>query len=156
MHASVTPSMCLILDAPFTERELQHAVAAIDASSCLGDDDLTKFFFTDFWDVLKGPLLLGIQHVFETGYMPPSMSTGIISLIPKGGDACDLRQWRPITLLSTFYKILAHLISARLKPLLPDLIHDSQTAFIQERVVSWIILLPSMRPLNGPIILHNH
>ena len=51
MHASVTSSMSLILDTPFTERELQHAVAAIDASSCPGDDGLTKFFFTEFWDV---------------------------------------------------------------------------------------------------------
>ncbi|MCO5556690.1 hypothetical protein L7F22_010241 [Adiantum nelumboides] len=33
--------------------------------------------------------------------MPQSMSSGIISLIPKGGDVSTLRRWRPITLMSS-------------------------------------------------------
>ena len=77
MHASLTPSMCLALDTPFSELELQRAVSAIDASSCPRDDGLSKFFFSEFWDVLKAPLLLGIQHIFDTGYMPPSITASI-------------------------------------------------------------------------------
>ncbi|MCO5554775.1 hypothetical protein L7F22_008309 [Adiantum nelumboides] len=67
--------------------------------------------------------------------MPPSMSSGIISLIPKGGDASTLRQWRPITLMSSVYKIFARMITARLRPFLPDLIHSSQTRFVQDRSI---------------------
>ncbi|MCO5571134.1 hypothetical protein L7F22_024867 [Adiantum nelumboides] len=58
-----------------------------------------------------------------------------LSLIPKGGDAYTLRQWRPITLMSSVYKILARMISARLRPLLLDLIHSSQTGFVQDRSI---------------------
>lgn len=55
------------------------------------------------------------------------MCSGLIDLIPKGG-GCTLRnQWRPIALLSSVYKILARLLSARLQPLMPTLIHGSQT-----------------------------
>ena len=46
-----------------------------------------------------------------------------------------LRQWRPITLLSSSYKLLAHLISARLKPFMHLIIHGSQTAFVQDRCI---------------------
>ncbi|MCO5612412.1 hypothetical protein L7F22_066679 [Adiantum nelumboides] len=60
---------------------------------------------------------------------------GHISLIPKGGDASTLRQWRPITLMSSVYKILARMISARFRPFLPDLIHSSQTGFVQDRSI---------------------
>ncbi|MCO5554648.1 hypothetical protein L7F22_008181 [Adiantum nelumboides] len=67
--------------------------------------------------------------------MPQSMSSGIISLIPKGGDTSTLRQWRPITLMSSIYKILARMITARLRPLLSDLIHSSQTCFVQDRSI---------------------
>ncbi|MCO5569621.1 hypothetical protein L7F22_023337 [Adiantum nelumboides] len=67
--------------------------------------------------------------------MPQSMSSGIISLIPKGGDASTLRQWRLITLMSSAYKILARMITARLRPFLPDLIHSSQTGFVQDRSI---------------------
>ncbi|MCO5588390.1 hypothetical protein L7F22_042345 [Adiantum nelumboides] len=67
--------------------------------------------------------------------MPRLMSSGLISLIPKGGDASTLRQWRPITLMSSVYKILARLITARLRPWLSDLIHLSQTSFVQDRSI---------------------
>ncbi|MCO5567904.1 hypothetical protein L7F22_021600 [Adiantum nelumboides] len=52
---------------------------------------------------------------------------------PMDGDAFTLRQGRPITLMSSVYKILARMISARLRPFLPDLIHSSQTGFVQDR-----------------------
>ena len=31
------------------------------------------------------------------------------------------------------YKIIAKMISTRIRPLLPDLIHDMQTSFVQDR-----------------------
>ncbi|MCO5563935.1 hypothetical protein L7F22_017587 [Adiantum nelumboides] len=59
------------------------------------------------------------------------MSSNIISLILKDGDASTLRQWRPSTLMSLVYKILARKIIARLRHFLPNLIHSSQTGFVQ-------------------------
>lgn len=67
--------------------------------------------------------------------MPRSLCSGLISLLPKGGDSTLLRQWRPITLLSTVYKIFATMLAARARPFLPDIIHGSQTAFIQDRCI---------------------
>ena len=131
----VTSDMSASLMRPFTDIELRAAVASLDASSCPGDDGLTRQFFLEYWDFLHQPLLLGLQQMFDTGSMPPSMTSGLIALIPKGGDPSLLRQWRPITLLSSSYKLMAHLISARLQPLMPLLIHGSQTAFIQDRCI---------------------
>ncbi|MCO5600623.1 hypothetical protein L7F22_054738 [Adiantum nelumboides] len=88
-----------------------------------------------YWDFISQPLQEGLQEIFDTGIMPQSMSSGIISLIPKGGDASTLRQWRPITLMSSVYKILARMITSPLRPYLPDLIHSSQTGFVQDRSI---------------------
>ncbi|MCO5610831.1 hypothetical protein L7F22_065073 [Adiantum nelumboides] len=53
----------------------------------------------------------GLQHIFHTGCMPQSMSLGILSLIPKGGDASTLRQWRPLTLMSSDRSILDNVVT---------------------------------------------
>ena len=117
------------------EQELREAVDALQLGSCPGDDGLTRQFFTVHWDVVSGPMLRGLQEILDTGTMPRSLCSGLISLIPKGGDGTSLRQWRPITLLPTVYKILAHMLAARVRPYLPDLIHGSETTFIQDRCI---------------------
>ncbi|MCO5586555.1 hypothetical protein L7F22_040496 [Adiantum nelumboides] len=67
--------------------------------------------------------------------MPQSMSSSIISLTPKGGDASTLGQWRSITLMSSVYKNLARMINARLRPFLSYSIHSSQIGFVQYRSI---------------------
>ncbi|MCO5607951.1 hypothetical protein L7F22_062153 [Adiantum nelumboides] len=85
---------------PFSLQEVTNAVHGLDGASCLGDDGLTCQFFLQYWDLVSQPLQEGLQEIFDSGIMPQSMSSGIISLIPKGGDA-STRQWRPITLMSS-------------------------------------------------------
>lgn len=119
--------MATVLLVSFSMPQLNDAITAVDAP---GDDGLTRQFFSEFWDMLQAPLLRRLQQIFDSGFMSPSLCSGLISLIRKGDDSTSLRQWRPITLLSSIYKILARLISARLCPFMQDLIHGSQTAFI--------------------------
>ena len=70
------------------------------------------------------------------GNMPQEWNEGLIYMIPKtNGQLEELRNWRPITLLNVIYKILAKMIARRLQPYLSELIHDSQTGFIQERSI---------------------
>ena len=78
---------------PFSKQEMHDAVRGLDGASCLGDDGLTRQFFLQHWDLIFEPLRLGFQHIFDSGSMPPSLSAGLISLIPKGGDTSSLRQW---------------------------------------------------------------
>ncbi|MCO5552848.1 hypothetical protein L7F22_006366 [Adiantum nelumboides] len=94
----------------------------------------------------------------RNGNEPQSISSGIFSLIPKGGDASTLRQWRPITLMSSVYKILARMISAQLRPFLPDLIHSSQIGFVQDRsipdnVVTFYEVVESARQTDQPTVI---
>ena len=110
---------------PFSIQEMHDAVRGLDGASCPGDDGLTRQFFLQHWDLVFEPLRLGFQHIFDSDSMPPSLSVGLISLIPKGGDTSSLRQWRLITLMPSVYKILARMLRARLRPFLPDLIHSS-------------------------------
>ncbi|MCO5590491.1 hypothetical protein L7F22_044461 [Adiantum nelumboides] len=129
----VSDDMQTAIMRPFSLQEVTDAVHGLDGAPCPGADGLTRQFFLQYWDLVSWPLQEGLQEIFDTGVTPQSMSSGINSLIPKGGDASTLRQWRPITLMSLVYKILAWMITSQLRPFLPDLIHSSQTGFVQDR-----------------------
>ena len=53
----VQPSMSEALLAPFTVSEMQDAVRDIDGQKCLGEDGLSRAFFTTFWEQIHQPLL---------------------------------------------------------------------------------------------------
>ena len=68
--------------------------------------------------------------------MPEEWKEGLFCLIPKGDGASeDIRAWWPITLLNTIYKFYAKVLVLRLQPLLPDIIHTSQTGFMLDRSI---------------------
>ncbi|KAJ8397772.1 hypothetical protein AAFF_G00434610 [Aldrovandia affinis] len=43
------------------------------------------------------------------------MQKGVLVLLHKGGDRAELGNWRPLTLLTTDYKVLAKVATARLR-----------------------------------------
>ena len=60
----------------------------------------------------------------------------MISLIPKKDKSLlELKNWRPISLLQTDYKIVAKCLASRLQSALKKLIHSDQTGFIKGRYV---------------------
>ena len=62
--------------------------------------------------------------------------SGIISLSPKKNKLRTfLKNWRPITLLTVDYKLLAKALALRLQTILPDYIDESQFGYIKDRYI---------------------
>ena len=53
-------------------------------------------------------------------------------------DPKHIENLRPITLLSTFYKIASGVLTARLKPIFDSLIQDWQKAYLPDRYIGEI------------------
>ena len=67
--------------------------------------------------------------------MSNSQKRGILSLIYKKNDKTDLSNWRSISLLNTDYKLLAHVLAARLKKVINKIISPEQTGYIKGRFI---------------------
>ena len=61
---------------------------------------------------------------------------GIINLIPKRDeDPRTLKNWRPISLLNTDYKIITKILANRIKKVLPSVINPDQVAYLKKRFI---------------------
>ena len=101
-----------------------------------GTDGLPVNFYRMLWDDLKELVCSVFNTCFNDGELCPSMKRGIITLLPKKGkDTLFLKNWRPISLLNTDYKILAKVLSTRLQKVLPSIIHGDQTGFLKDRYI---------------------
>ena len=72
-----------------------------------------------------------------------SLNSTFLVLIPKKEGAEDLRDFRPISLVGSVYKLLAKVLANRLKLVIGEVISDSHQAFIQGRQILDDVLIAS-------------
>lgn len=66
-----------------------------------------------------------------------------IALLPKVTGADRMSQFRPISLCSTVYKVIARIIKNRLRRIIPDAFQLNQAGFVQGRLLCENVLLAS-------------
>ncbi|GKA08676.1 RNA-directed DNA polymerase, eukaryota [Tanacetum coccineum] len=76
------------------------------------------------------------------GEIPNGCNSNFIALIPKILDANMVKDFRPISLIGSLYKIIAKILANRLVGVLGDLVNEVQSAFVADRQI-----------LDGPFIL---
>ncbi|CAM2106947.1 unnamed protein product [Caretta caretta] len=100
-----------------------------------GMDGLTVEFYRAFWDILGPDLVIVWAESLQSGVLPLSCRRAVLALLPKKGDLRDLRNWRPVSLLSTDYKIVAKAISLQLGSVMADVVHPDQTYTVPGRSI---------------------
>lgn len=101
-------------DSKITIDEVKKALFSMKKCKSPGLDGLSVEFYLYFWEYIKDPLFGMYNECIEQKEMITTMKQGIVSLIPKSGkDTLLIENWRPITLLTTDYKILALIYANR-------------------------------------------
>ncbi|KAJ8348834.1 hypothetical protein SKAU_G00274230 [Synaphobranchus kaupii] len=103
-----------------------------------GHDELPKEFYWAFWELL-GPDLLDVYKVLLEKGIADTMRKGVLALLFKSGNCT--KNWRPLTLLTTNYKILAKVLALRLKWVMGRLVRQDQTCGIPGRSCTWNLML---------------
>jgi len=101
-----------------------------------GTDGLPVDFYKMFFNDISKNMVDCFNYSFQSSKLTCDQRRGIINLIPKkDNDPTFLKNWRPISLLNTDYKILTKCIASRLKNVLPFIIHNDQTGFLPGRYI---------------------
>ena len=125
-----------------SENEVLKAVKAMKPGKSPGTCGLTSEFYKFFWTDIKNILVSSLNYNLRNGKLSVEQRRGILTLIPKKDkDRLYLKNWRPLTLLNTDYKILAKALANRLTKYLPFIIEDDQTGYISGRFMGCNIRL---------------
>ena len=102
----------------------------------LGSDGFTSEFFKFFWNSFGKFVFRSMNYEYKIGQLSITQKQGIITCIPKGDKPRQfMKNWRPISLLNTVYKLASSCIAERIRSVLPILISNDQTGFIPGRYI---------------------
>ena len=102
-----------------------------------GVDGLTAEFYQTFIKFLALFQLKVFLESIEKDHLPPSLTQGLITLIPKTKkDLLFIDNWRPISLLINDYKMFASIIAIHIKSVLDPIIDEVQSGFMRNRHIS--------------------
>ena len=99
--------------APITVEEMTEICLNLPTGKSPGPDRLPNKFYVAFASLL-GPILAAVfNDARDGGALPPEMLEGTISVLHKKKKREDPRNYRPITLLNSDYKVLMRALTAR-------------------------------------------
>ncbi len=147
------------MDMPITLLELEQSINSANMKSAPGPDSITNPFIKHFWGLFRVPLLKYANACFASGNLTDNFRQARIRLIPKKGNKKLLKNWRPISLLNCFYKIISRLISTRLKKHMDKLTPTAQKGYsttwqCQEVLISVMmqLLFVKMKKKRGAVL----
>jgi hypothetical protein len=131
----VTPAANERLVKELSLKDISEAIRALPKRKAPSHDSIPIEFFQEFESEIAPTLLLAYSAMLRTGATSAFINKGTITLIPKSGDRAKLNNWRPITLLGSIYKILAKILTSRLRTELNEIIRPNQTGFVEGRSI---------------------
>ncbi|GJU28782.1 RNA-directed DNA polymerase, eukaryota [Tanacetum coccineum] len=140
---TITLEQQIDLECDVTKEELKKAVWDCGIDKSPGPDGFTFGFYRRFWSTIENDVFEAVKYFFNSGAIPNGCNSSFIALIPKIPNVNLVKDFRPISLIGSMYKIIAKILANRLVGVLGDIVNEVQSAFIAERQI-----------LDGPFILN--
>jgi hypothetical protein len=120
--------------APVTESELKQLIRSLKNNSAAGSDEIPISLVKQCLDFLIKPLVHIYNASFQTGIFSDMMKIAKLNLCLKK-DRQDMQNYRPISILSVFTKLLEKLMYNRLLSFLNkhNILISEQLGFIESR-----------------------
>ena len=137
----ITQAMNDSLTREFTSTEVEQAIGQMSPSTAPGPDDMPPIFYKKFWHIVGPDTIKGVLSCLNSGQLSTSINHTYITLIPKTKSPTRVTEFRPISLCNVLYKIISKVLANRLKPFLPHIISETQSAFVPGRLITDNILV---------------
>ncbi|GJV52789.1 RNA-directed DNA polymerase, eukaryota [Tanacetum coccineum] len=131
------------LESDVTNDEVRKAVWDCGVDKTPGPDGFTFGFYRRYWRIIERDVIKAVKWFFTNGSIPNGGNASFITLIPKITNANMVKDFRPISLIGSIYKIVAKILANRLVTVLDGLVNEVQSAFVTDRQI-----------LDGPFMLN--
>ena len=150
-----------VCDSPLCMAEIASALKELKNDKTPGNDGFTTNFYKFFWPDIKNLLFATYNYSYQMELLTDDQRRSILNLIPKPDkDLRLLKNWRPVSILNTDYKILTKALANRLQLVLPNLIDNDQAGYIKNRyigenvrIIEDVMTYTNLKNLTGYIVL---
>ena len=120
------------LELPFTEDEVWRTIQQLPSDKAPGPDGYIGRFYKPRWAIIKEDIMVAISAVWSRKMVNfGTLNSAYITLLPKKEGAEQPKDFRPISLVHSFAKLITKLLANRLAPRLPQIVSPNQSAFIK-------------------------
>ena len=113
----------------------------MDKDKELGPDGFTAGFCQGCWDVTKADLLKVFEEFYRNGKIGVNINSTFITIVPKKDRLVRVKDYRPISLVTSLYKIITKVLSICLSVVLGDIISENQSASVAGRQILDVALI---------------
>lgn len=131
----VTEEMNKNLTSEILEKEVEMAVKDLPNNKTPGLDSIPNELLKVLWNIVGNDITEMLDETLNIRILHPPLNEGLTSMIPKSDILINIRNFRPIAVLTSTYKIMAKTLVNILQPILPKVILPTQTAFVKERSI---------------------
>nr|GEY44936.1 RNA-directed DNA polymerase, eukaryota, reverse transcriptase zinc-binding domain protein [Tanacetum cinerariifolium] len=131
------------LESDMSNEEIKRAVWDCGIDKSPGPDGFTFGFYRRFWNLIQNDVYDAVKYFFTYEVIPKGCNSSFIALILKILDVNTVKDFGPISLIGSLYKIVAKILAKRLVGVLGDIVNEVQSAFIAGSQI-----------LDGPFILN--
>lgn len=122
-----------MLAAQPSESGIEEVLFSLPANKAPGVDGVSAEALRKTWPTVKPFYVAMVQAYWKDGILAEPVLEGLIRLISKLMNRAELKDWRPLTMLNTDYKIIAKILAYRSQLLLPRVILPQQIGFVKGR-----------------------
>jgi hypothetical protein len=116
--------------------KLWNTIKQLPPDKAPGPDGFTGRFYKACWSIIKKDIMAAILTVWNKDFRNfRYLNTTFITLLPKKEDAILAKDFRPISLIHSFAKLITKVMANRLSGYMDKLISKNQSAFIKGRFI---------------------
>lgn len=120
------------LDEPISEEETWGVIKNLKPDKAPGLDGFTGRFYRSCWQIIKRDIMaaIGAVHAGDARKLH-KLNSAYMILIPKKEEAHTVANYRPISLVHSFAKLITKILANRLSSKLNEMVAANQSAFVK-------------------------
>ncbi|XP_016207070.1 uncharacterized protein LOC107647514 [Arachis ipaensis] len=118
-----------------SEEEIKEAVWDCGSSKAPGSDGYNMNFIKKCWDDIGPEFSAAVLWFFQSAQLPTDANVTWVTLVPKVEGAKEVKDFRPISIVGCLYKVISKVLVRRMRSVMPGLVGQTQTAFVQGRKI---------------------